>query len=290
MSTPVPPADIESLWEYGDPSLSEQRFRQALVRADGDQQLELLTQIARTYSLRGRLDEAHSQLDQVESQLGQAGPRSRVRYLLERGRTLNSGGDKDSAQRFFDEAWMQAQSAGLEGLAVDAAHMMAIVSSGTPDAVAWNERGLEIARQSTDPKARALVPAILNNSAWDLHQSGRFQEALELFDEARVEWEQRGKQKQILIARWSVARCLRSLGRCEEALVIQRGLEAEHKQAGTVDGYVLEEIAENLTALGQAEAARPYLLRAYDELSRDAWFVENEPTRLVALRKRAEPR
>jgi tetratricopeptide (TPR) repeat protein len=289
MSTQGPPADIETLWEYGDPSLSEVMFREALAHADSDQRLELLTQIARTYSLRGRLDEAHSELDQIERQLGQAGARPRVRYLLERGRTFNSGGDKDSAQRFFDKAWMQAQSGGLDSLAVDAAHMMAIVSSGTPDALAWNERGLEIARQSTDPKARALVPAILNNSAWDLHQSGRFEEALELFDEARVEWEQRGKQEQILIARWSVARCLRSLGRCEEALVIQRGLEAEHEQDGTVDGFVLEEIAENLMALGQAEAARPYLLRAYDELSRDAWFVENEPTRLAQLRKRAEP-
>ena len=39
---------IEALWEYQDPSLSEERFRLALKAAEGDYRLELLTQIART--------------------------------------------------------------------------------------------------------------------------------------------------------------------------------------------------------------------------------------------------
>src|SRR5262245_52421710 len=151
--------DIDSFWEYADPALSEERFRAALGSATGDRHLELVTQIARTYSLRGRFDEAHALLDEVERQLAEAGQRPHIRYLLERGRTFNSSGKQEQARLLFAAAWEQAQAAGEEGLAVDAAHMLAITYSGTPDAIAWNQRGLDIARSSTDHKARALIPA-----------------------------------------------------------------------------------------------------------------------------------
>ena len=38
--------------------------------------------------------------------------------------------------------------------------------------------------ESIDPQARRLVPAMLNNSAWDLHELGRPAEALPLFEQA----------------------------------------------------------------------------------------------------------
>ncbi len=47
--------DIEALWDYADPGLSEERFRAALDTAWGDVRLELLTQIARTYASGGAL-------------------------------------------------------------------------------------------------------------------------------------------------------------------------------------------------------------------------------------------
>jgi len=47
------------------------------------------------------------------------------------------------------------------------------------------------------------------------------------------------------IAKWSVARCLRSLGRHDEALAILEALEREGRAAGKPDPYVDEEIAAN---------------------------------------------
>lgn len=280
--------DIDSFWEYGDPAASEARFRAALAAAEGDQRLELLTQIARTFSLRGQFDAAHAQLDEVKEQLGGAGVRPQLRYLLERGRTYNSSGSPEPAQALFIAAWEQAAGAeGVAGLAVDAAHMVAITYAGAPEAIAWNRRGLALARTADDPKAQALIPAMLNNSAWDLHALGRYDEALALFEEALAEWTARGKPAQIQIARWSVARCLRSLGRCEEALAIQEALTAEHAAQGTTDAYVWEEMAENLAALGRMDEARPYFRQAYAELVQDAWLVEHEPDRLANLQARA---
>jgi len=279
--------DIESFWEYSDPAASEQRFRQALDSAAGDQRLELQTQIARSYGLRDRFAEAHQLLDEVESQLAGAGPRPRLRYLLERGRTYNSGGDRDKARSLFVQAWEGAQSGGQEGLAVDAAHMVAITYSGGPEAVEWNGRGLSIARGSQDAKARALIPAMLNNSAWDLFDMGRFDDALGWFEQAREEWIGRGQPRQIHIARWAVGRCLRALERPSEALEIQQALATEDEAAGAADGFVYEEVAENLAALGRFDEARPYFARAADQLSQDPWFVENEAARLASLRERA---
>lgn len=280
--------DVDSFWEYSDPAASEERFRSALESAQGDLRLELLTQIARTFSLRRRFDEAHEVLIDVEKQLAGAGARPNVRYLLERGRTFNSNGEKEKARELFVKAWELAQAAKLEGLAVDAAHMVAITYSGGAEAIDWNQRGLTIARGSQDPKAKGLIPAMLNNSAWDLHEMGRFEEALLLFEEAQAEWTVRGKPEQIQIAKWSVARCLRSLKRYDEALTIQRALEAEHHEAGSTDGYVFEEIAENLALLSRMDEARPYFEKAFNELGKDDWFVKNEAKRLADLKLRAE--
>jgi tetratricopeptide (TPR) repeat protein len=284
-ASPAFAMDIDSYWEYADPAASEARFRGLLEQVQGDARLEVQTQIARTFSLRRDFAQAHRLLDEVEPQLATAGAAPRVRYLLERGRTFNSAGEKDRARPLFVEAWEIAGAAGLEGLAVDAAHMVPIVVGGAEGAD-WTRRGVELARRSADAKARAMLPALLNNHAWNLHDEGRYAEALPVFREAEVAWLATGRQPQGRIARWSVARCLRSLGRLDEALSIQHALEQEWAAAGQADGYVFEEMAELLDATGKPDQAQPYFRRAADELGKDAWFARNEPKRLARLRER----
>ena len=277
--------DVDAFWEYSDPAASEARFRTAIASAQGDLRLELLTQVARTFSLRKEFAQAHQILNEVESQLKGAGAAPRVRYLLERGRTFNSAGAKDQARALFVQAWDIATANQLDGLAVDAAHMVPIVSGGAQGAE-WTQRGIELARQSNDAKARALLPALLNNHAWNLHDEGRFAAALPVFREAETAWLATGRQPQGRIARWSVARCLRSLQRYDEALQVQLALEAEWAAAGKVDGYVFEELAELYEQLGKPDQAKPYFGRAAEELGKDAWFVKNESARLARLRER----
>jgi tetratricopeptide (TPR) repeat protein len=219
--------DIDSFWEHSDPAASEARFREALGPAKGDERLEIVTQLARTYSLRKDFATAHGLLDDVERQLGGAGPRPRLRYLLERGRTFNSAGERDKARDHFERAWALGRESGEEGLAVDAAHMVAITLSGSPEAIEWNEKGLALARKSKFAKAQALVPAMYNNLAWDLHDLKRHDEALAAFQSALEEWTQRGKPRQIQVAKWSVAQGLRAMKRDAEAVAIERALEAE---------------------------------------------------------------
>jgi tetratricopeptide (TPR) repeat protein len=240
--------DVDSLWEYGDPAASEARFRAELAAAKGDDRLELLTQIARTYSLRNRFMEAHRILDEVQPRLAHAGPRPRIRYLLERGRAFNSDGAPERARPFFLEAFERARKAREEGLAVDAAHMVAITWAGTTRGLAWNRRGLAIARASHDAKAQALVPALLNNSAWDLYRLHRYPQALHAFEDAERAWSTSGGPAQVSIARWSVAHCLRALGRDRQALAILLPLAAgPHSES--LRGDILDEIALDTQAL-----------------------------------------
>ncbi len=212
-------------------------------------------------------------------------PAVQVRYGLERGRTFNSAGQREPARSLFEQAFAQAQAARLDALAVDAAHMVAITHAGSPAALDWNRRGIDLARASSDPQARRLVPAMLNNSAWDLHDMGRPAEALVLFEQALAEWTARGSPSQVRVAVWSVARCLRSLGRHDEALARQQALLAEHLRAGSSDGYVNEEIAENLLALGRADEAQPQFATAARLLAQDEGLAQAEPQRLVRLRR-----
>ncbi|HND49561.1 MAG TPA: hypothetical protein PLL95_13435, partial [Anaerolineales bacterium] len=69
MSQPDLP-DFDSFWDYSNPAKTESKFREVLPQfPEGNERLELLTQIARTQGLQRMFDEAHQTLDEVEGQL-----------------------------------------------------------------------------------------------------------------------------------------------------------------------------------------------------------------------------
>ena len=117
--------DFDTSWDYDDPAGTEARFRQMLRVAEKSDDrachAELLTQIARTRSLQREFDDAHAILDEADAMITDEMARARVRSLLERGRTFNSAGETQSAQRLFVQAWNLARRSGLDGLAVDGA-------------------------------------------------------------------------------------------------------------------------------------------------------------------------
>lgn len=288
----MPPSEslpnFDALWDYNDPAGTEAKFRELLPQGEAAKdavwRLELLTQIARTEGLQRKFEEAHQTLDGVEAKLADAPPVVHVRYLLERGRVFNSSGRKDKARPLFLKAWKAAGEAGLDFHAVDAAHMLGIIEPPA-DALSWNEKALAMAEKSSDARARNWRGSLYNNIGWTYHDDGRYEQALELFTKA-LEWQkEKGKPGPIRIARWSVARALRSLKRTDEALAIQRQLLAENEEAGETDGYVFEELGECLLVLGREEEAKKYFALAYDELSKDEWLKQNEAERLARLRQ-----
>ncbi len=279
---------LDDLWDFDDPAASGARFRAAIdvAEADGDRTAadEARTQLARSLGLREQFDEAHEILDQVDAD-HPADDRVRVRSHLERGRLLRSSGDAAASVMPFERAWELAGTIGEDGLAVDAAHMLALVDA-PPGEATWHERALDLAHTSPDPAARRWRGSLWNNIGWARFQAGDLAGALAAFETALAARREQGRAKETRVAEWCVARCLRALGRPTEALAIQERLARETAAAGEPeDGYVAEEIGECLLTMDRGNEARPHFARAAALLGTDAWLAGHEPDRIARLRR-----
>ena len=285
MSETPPIREFDRLWNFGDPAGTEAKLRELIPAAEAESPsllAELLTQVARAQGLQRKFDEAHATLDGVEPMLAEISARSWVRYMLERGRVFNSSGNPAEAYAPFLAAWDLAREAGEDSLAVDAAHMLGIIER--PDeALKWNETAIAYAEQSSSEKAKRWLGPLYNNTGWTYFDGGDPARALEIFEKARAWFEQYGGPQQIQIAKWTVARTHRALGRVEEALQAQQVLLREREASGEPDGYVFEELGECLLALGRPTEAAPYFRQAHTLLSQDPWLAEKEPERIARL-------
>ena len=225
----------------------------------------LFTQVARALGLQGRYEEGLAVLDDLGES---ADDELSVREQLERGRILNSSGKPDAARPLFEAAFDAANVAGLEHLAVDALHMIAIVA-GADEQLALHEQALDLASTASDPRARQWRASLLNNLGWTRFERDEFRAALAAFEEALDERVKQGKAREIGVARWCVGRTLRALGRLDEALSVQVETAQEIAAAGITDPFVEEEIGECLRSLGREDEATPHFeaaaaLRAAD--------------------------
>ena len=284
-------SSLDALWNFSDPAASERRFRRFLrdLKRASNPGLaaEALTQVARAEALQRKFRAAHRTLDSLAPRLSRLAPRARTRYLLERGRTFNSGGAPRKALPLFLAAWKGALAHGDDALAIDAAHMAALVASGARQR-SWNEKALKIAEGSRSRRARRWRASLHNNIGWSDVEAGDYRSALRNFQRAVRLRQRQGDASETRIARWCVAKALRLLGRVPEALRVQRRLLAAWRRARRKDGYVFEELGECLLALHQPREARPFFRAAYAELSRDAWVQANEPNRVKRLRRLGE--
>src|SRR5262245_34101074 len=100
--------NFDSLWDFQQPAVSEQRFRDILATVKGapaDYYLQVMTQLARAQGMQSHFELAHKTLDQVSYQLTPKTSVGRIRFLLERGRVFNSSGKPQEANPLFHEAF-----------------------------------------------------------------------------------------------------------------------------------------------------------------------------------------
>lgn len=282
---------IDSLWDYNDPAGTEEKFREILPEAeasgDKDYYIQLLTQIARTYGLRQQYEKEHEILDDVGNLLAENEnvDTAWVRYYLERGRTFNSAGDKEKAIVLFKQAFDFAEQRGMDFYAIDAAHMMAIAEK--PDeSLRWSEIAIDMIEKTDEDRAKKWGGPLYNNTGWTYHEMGDFEKAISYFEKS-LEWHTERKTGQgERIAKWTIARCLRSLGRTSEALEMQKALLKEIEENNyDQDGFVFEEIGECNLELGNEDTASGYFAKAYELLSQDGWLQQNEKDRLERMKK-----
>jgi tetratricopeptide (TPR) repeat protein len=278
---------LDQSWNFNAPSISESRFRAELAKhvVGSREACEIATQIARSLGLQRRFADADATLDALRPEIDKGPARIRVRYLLERGRILNSSGKPAEAVPLFKEAADAALKdplAGADFYRVDALHMLGIAAPSN-ERLRWNLEALAVADASRDERARGWRASLLHNIGWAYHERGEYATAVDYWKNALAAREAGDDKAKIRIAKWTVARGLRSLGRLDEAEKIQRALVVENDQVDTPDGFVYEELAEIALARHDAAAAKTWAAKAYAYLKDDIWLAANEKARLGRL-------
>jgi len=224
--------ELDALWRFDDPVASAERFAMAAAEPYRSEPVraELETQRARALGLQGRFAEAEALLDSLEP--ASAFGRLQVRILLERGRLRATEGRDDEAVPLLEEALIAARREGDTFLAVDAAHMLALADHARAEQ--WTEEALADLRASADPRTLRWGVALHNNRGWALLEVHDAMRALGEFEAAVEAAERYGTLDQQYAAQFSLARCLRELGRGPEAIVIQRRLAAERPEDADV--------------------------------------------------------
>jgi tetratricopeptide (TPR) repeat protein len=238
--------ELREMWDFTDLPATEDRFRARLASpiTDADR-AEVLTQLARVEGLRGDFAVGHQLLADAEA-LAPPDSAGRVRVFLERGRLLRSSGAPEEALPLFAAAFVLAGHQGYEYLAVDAAHMAALVDNSEE----WTQRGVELAQHSGDPQVRRWIGPLMNNLGWAHFEAARFEDALAAFQQALAAREQtEGDRHEVEVARYAVAKALRALGRPAEAASLMGEAVAWTQAAGVADGWFHEELAEDYAAL-----------------------------------------
>lgn len=259
--------DLSSLWDYAHPAVSEERFRAAIVRAVPDDAFILQTQIARTYGLRKDFVKAREVLAQIEPRFESVSPEAKARWLLEMGRTWASPAhtqeqrspeNREKARGFYMRSFETAKQARLDGLAIDALHMMVMVDEAPDQQLEWNMKAIAYMEASTQPDAKKWAGSLYNNVGYAHHIAGRDDEAIAWYRKSLAAYEAQNRPANVRIAHWMIANALRTQGKLQEALAIQQRLEREWDGAGEPDPYVYEELEALYRALGNEQQAKHY--------------------------------
>ena len=288
---PLP--NFDAMWDYQHPDSTEVVFTEMLKGMkdssessyDAGYHAELLTQIARTQGLQGKFIQAHATLDSVKNMLNENMKTAQIRYLLERGRVFNTSGEWEISKPLFLKAFEFGVENNLDIYTLDAAHMMGIVEP--PDKqLEWSLKALKIAEETSDTNCKSWLGQLYNNIGWTFHDLNDYEQALIYFQKG-YDWRLKaGDERGARIAKWTVGRCLRSLGENDEALKLQKEIlvELEEKNLPN-DGYVFEELAELYLLKDDKKQAKKNFKLAFEELSKDGWLVKNEAERLSRLKK-----
>ncbi|GAA2025698.1 hypothetical protein GCM10009819_05920 [Agromyces tropicus] len=244
---------IDRMWDFADPGVSEERFRAAAA----DETLSthgravMATQLARAIGLQGREADALAVLDELESadreDSEEEAAELRARISLERGRMAASADRRDEAVPEFTRAVREAAVAGSTFLVLDALHMLALNDVGHEEE--WAAEGFDILEGVRDPRLKRWGVALHNNLGWTKHDGADAQAALYHFQKAVEAADRYGTPGQQHVARWSVGRALRTLGRTDEALEIQRELALARPD----DPYVRAELEALAPSATEAE-------------------------------------
>ncbi len=238
--------------------------RRAVEEDNSSVEVEALSQIARMNLIQGNREAAKEALDRAEAKARDTEPMGWSRYLGVKGRYEWKGGDLTSARKTFDEQYTYCVVNDLHGRAVDAAHMMAIVSETVEEQVRWSQLGIEAAEKGD--QERWLGP-LWNNLGGIYYDNKQFDSALSCYRKAREYHWRYSTETAKLFADYHIGMVLAAMGHFEEAQTWLRPVLAwaERLENHSAIAQACEDLGEIEVHSGRKPEGLAYLRRACDE-------------------------
>jgi tetratricopeptide (TPR) repeat protein len=181
----------------------------------------------------------------------------------------------------FAKAYGLARIGNFSRYAIDAMHMLAIAEPDPAKQVELNLQG--IAMVEKDSSQRGWLWSLYNNIAESYAALKDYQSALN-YTRKLIEFQKERGEPDIYTLK-DEARFLRHLGHPDQSLAIIEPLVQRQPE----DGWLEEELADSLHALGRHNEAHPHFVKAYELLSKDPRCIKNEQIKLERLKNLAAP-
>ncbi len=276
----LPP--FNEVWVFQDPKGTEKKFKALMPLAkenDLAYYAELIAHLGRSISLQKRYDDAHKALDLAIPILTDDMNKANIQYNLERGRVYYWQKNESKASHYFQKAMELATKHGEDFLAIDIAHMIAIVPQKDEDQIPLHKKALDLATNSSCPKAKKWLATLNNNIAQSYQEIKQHELALHHFKKA-LELRMQNEQPSFY-AKWAVARTYRFLNDPKKGLEILMQLYNE-PQNGSI-GHVFLEQAECELLLGKNSESKVNFRKAYNyfndfkhDQSKNSWYKPDE--------------
>jgi len=280
-----PENNLESFWNPLDLQATESVYRAWLEREGPSP--EVFTWLGRAEGALGRFGDARTSLEKAEKGIEDeaviSAPALKIRWLIERARLYILDKTPYQARNLLVNAWELARKTGEDSLAIETAQLLS-VSESLKSQQEWIARALEVAEKSQAEKAKHWLGSLYVAMGLKLYDLRQFDKALAAFEKSSHFSHEQGLERESLGARCLGGKVLRTLGKLEEALEVQKAVLLQLDQAGWRDGRVYEEMAEIHHTLKHEAEAQQYFELAYRELSSDAWIVDNQPVQIKRLR------
>ncbi len=253
-------------------------------------EVEALCQISRTYLTQNQIEECRPWLEEAAKRAKESDPMGWTRYLSVKGRMEWKEKNLDTAKQTFESMYNFSVENSLQGRAVDAAHMIAIVTENHDEQVNWIRKGIEMAEAG---EAENWLGPLWNNLGVAYSDNGKIAEALPCFEKARHYHWLYSAEGAKLFADYHIGMTLRHLGRFDEALRWLRPVLAwaQRLENHSAIAQALDDIGEISISRGDVktgladlkQAREHFRLAGYEQDAPEIWRRIND--RITSLER-----
>lgn len=258
----------DSIFNSREYEKSREIYLQTAETAENSKDNSALTEawsmIARTYLILDKKEVGRKWIYKARNIANIEEPTGWSRYLGVRGRFEWQDKELDKAAKTFEEMYQFCSEQKLHERAIDAAHMMAIVSD-LEGQVIWAKKG--IAEAEAGEVTRWLGP-LWNNLGATYEDLGKYKNAIEAYLKAREYHYEYGSETNKMIADWAVGHAYRLNGDFQNAEKWIRPVLDWSVKLNNIEfiGWANHELGEIELARENSKSALEHLIKAAEYL------------------------